>query len=86
MQTPRTDPTLTLQQRQELDQKEVEHIRAERERAERLKNAQPITIAGVAIPFWKLVWWLVGITAGIKLINAAFDWAFRLVVGLFAGG
>jgi fatty acid desaturase len=67
----------TFDQRQE-----VERIRREREWAEK---AQPVVITGVRIPFWTLVWWIAGITAGVSLVHAAFDWIFRLVVGLVAG-
>lgn len=64
---------------------EVERIRAEREQAKRLANAQPVVIAGVAIPFWRLVWWLAGITAGVTLVHTIVAWLIGLVVGFLAG-
>lgn len=62
---------------------EAERLKAEREW---VAKAQPVVITGVAIPFWRLVWWLVGITAGVSLVNTAFEWIVRLVLGLFGSG
>lgn len=61
---------------------EVDRLRAEREWE---AKTVPVVITGISIPFWRLVWWLVGITAGVSLVHTAFDWLLRIVVGLFAG-
>ena len=61
----------------------VERIRSEREWAEK---AEPVVIVGVRIPFWTLVWWLAGITAGVTLVHTLFDWLIRVALALFAGG
>jgi hypothetical protein len=60
----------------------VERIRREREWAEK---AEPVVIVGVRIPFWTLVGWLAGITAGVTLVHALFDWLIRVAVGILVG-
>jgi hypothetical protein len=64
----------------------VAGTRVSREQAARLANAQPVVIAGIAIPFGRLVWWLAGITAGVTLVHTLFDWLIRVALALFAGG
>jgi hypothetical protein len=61
---------------------EADRLRREREFREK---AQPVVITGVQIPFWRVVWWLAGITAGVTLVHTAFDWLIRFLVALFAG-
>jgi hypothetical protein len=58
----------------------VDRLRAEREWN---AKAQPVVIIGVSIPFWRLVWWLVGVMAAISLIDGLFDLIVRSLVALY---
>ena len=58
--------------------------RLRRERAWREK-AQPVVISSIQIPFWTLVWWLAGITAGVTLVHMVFGWLVQVLLALFAG-
>ena len=61
---------------------DVERVRAERELA---AKTLPVVITGVSIPFWQLVWWLTGITAGVTFLHALFDWLVQMIVATLSG-
>lgn len=75
----RPDGITTLGSRRD----EIAKARAEREWAER---TQPVIITGIRIPFWPLVWWIVGITAGVSLVHAILDWIIGAIVRVFFTG
>jgi hypothetical protein len=72
----------SFEERQAADRAQADRIRGEREWAQK---AEPVVITGVRIPFWTLVWLLVGITAAVNLVSAVFEWAARVVIALVGG-
>ena len=43
-----------------------------------------MVITSIQIPFWTLVWWLAGITAGVTLVHMVFGWLVQVLLALFA--